>query len=476
QAARWADLHPAPCPELAATLSERGRDTGCPLAGEGTAQVDVSCLAELAAVLGLSTGAGQRLVGHALELRHRLPRLWALVHAERVPAWRARQVADCTMGLSQEAASFVDAQVSAVVGQIGPVQLERLVLAAVAEFMPAEAERRRLLAEDGRCFRVFHDTTGAGNGLSEVRGTLDLADALDLDLAVEEGARALAGAGCTESADVRRALALGELARCQPALDLTSDDAGPGADRRGAARGPRITLYLHLSAEALGRTASAQPDHAQVGRVGNTGVPVTAGQIRDWCGRPGATVTVKPVVDLGAEAGVEGYEVPDWLKEQVALRDRTCVFPWCHRAAHPRPLHDRARAQVEYDHVRPHRLGGPTSATNLAPLCLAHHLGKTFERWSYVVTEPGVYLWTSPHGRQYRRGRNGGTRALDQPAPPLRHPDQIAPPPPPPALVPGRPPSARRRRQIVGASPHRAGPAPSPSGSPPSAGDEPPPF
>ena len=48
------------------------------------------CVAELGGVLGVSTVAAKKLIGHALELRHRLPRLWAQVHAGRVPAWRAR--------------------------------------------------------------------------------------------------------------------------------------------------------------------------------------------------------------------------------------------------------------------------------------------------------------------------------------------------------------------------------------------------
>ena len=51
------------------------------------------CIAELGTVLGISTTSAKRLIGHALELRHRLPRLWSAVHAGRVPLWRARLVA-----------------------------------------------------------------------------------------------------------------------------------------------------------------------------------------------------------------------------------------------------------------------------------------------------------------------------------------------------------------------------------------------
>ena len=36
-------------------------------------------ITEFAAAIGLSTDAGKRYVGHALELRHRLPRVWRRV-------------------------------------------------------------------------------------------------------------------------------------------------------------------------------------------------------------------------------------------------------------------------------------------------------------------------------------------------------------------------------------------------------------
>ena len=102
------------------------------------------CLAELGAVLGISTTAAKKLVGHALELRHRLPRLWAQVQAGRVPAWRARSVAEATIhttpALTREAAAFVDAQVAAVAGRVGSAQLDRLVAEAIRRFDLADVD------------------------------------------------------------------------------------------------------------------------------------------------------------------------------------------------------------------------------------------------------------------------------------------------------------------------------------------------
>src|SRR5687768_1020531 len=80
-AAQWADLHPPESIHSAATFTVPGCEHEEPIAGEGTPLVAEFCLAELGTVLGISTAAVKKLVGHVLELRHRLPRLWGQVHA-----------------------------------------------------------------------------------------------------------------------------------------------------------------------------------------------------------------------------------------------------------------------------------------------------------------------------------------------------------------------------------------------------------
>lgn len=105
-AVEWSELHPAVSDEDVAAHWEHG--VGVPIAGEGTPLVAEWCIAELAAALGLSADAGKTLLGHALELRHRLRRVWARVHTGDLQAWRARRIADHTITLSVEAADYVD--------------------------------------------------------------------------------------------------------------------------------------------------------------------------------------------------------------------------------------------------------------------------------------------------------------------------------------------------------------------------------
>ena len=200
-AARWADLHPPESIHDAASFSMTscGREHEEPIAGEGAPLVAEFCFAELGGVLGVSTTAAKKLVGQALELRHRLPRLWAQVQAGRVPAWRARLVAETTIhtspALTPEASGFVDVQVAAVAGKVGPTQLDRLVAEAIKRFDladvdPAADPEDGYLHVDPRHVTI-HDDDVHFAGTMRLEAELDLADALDLDRALTHGAATL---------------------------------------------------------------------------------------------------------------------------------------------------------------------------------------------------------------------------------------------------------------------------------------------
>jgi hypothetical protein len=396
-------------------------DTVFPIAGPGAPWVTEFCVAEFAAALGMPTDHGRWLLGEAIELRHRLPRLWRRVMAHDLPAWRARRIARRTMELTAEAAGFVDRQIVHVAHRAGPAIVDRLIDEAVARFMPATAAAQAARAADGRRFVVDHRQVSF-SGTSKVYGELDLADALDLDAAVTARAAQLAALGGDLHLDARRAAAVGEIARADLTLDLSAstEAAASGTENKGSGRPSRrgcreTVLYVHLSADAL----SGHPDRSAsvVGRVENTGDLVTADQIRRWCANPYAKVVVKPVIDLEAHVHVGSYEVTDRQAEQIALRDGSCVFPWCSRPArrcdkdHVVPYDARAAGRGE-----PAGGGGVTCSCNLAPLCRRHHRLKTHGRgWSYTVLDPGTFLWSSPHGYQFLRDHTGTTDVTRDP-------------------------------------------------------------
>jgi hypothetical protein len=420
-AAAWADLHPPESIHDAASFTVPGCEHEEPIAGEGAPLVAEFCVAELGTTLGITSTAAKKLIGHALELRHRLPRLWAQVHAGAVPAWRARAVADTTIhsspALTAEAAGFVDSQVAAVAGRIGTAQLDRLVTETIKRYDLATADPTHDPEDGWQHVDPRHVTVNDQDvhyaGTLRIEAEVDIADALDLDRALAHHAATQKALGSELPLDARRAKALGDLARTQTALDLAFQDGDADDDDQPNLPAAReVVIHAHFDASMSGEQTVFGP----TGRMENGQRLILLDQIQSWCGDSRTKVTVKPVIDLNAQLTAQGYEIPDRIREQVQLRDRTCVFPWCTRPARGCDV-DHV---VEYDHDaeaegRPQP--GPTRTDNLACLCRFHHRLKTHSGWRYAMVENGVFEWTSPHGLRYRRDRTG-TAALDPPDPP----------------------------------------------------------
>src|SRR5688500_17024419 len=77
----WADAHPPESIHDAASFSLPGLEHEEQIAGQRCPLVAEFCVAELGSVLGMSTVSAKHLIGQALELQHRLPRVWGLVQS-----------------------------------------------------------------------------------------------------------------------------------------------------------------------------------------------------------------------------------------------------------------------------------------------------------------------------------------------------------------------------------------------------------
>jgi hypothetical protein len=425
-AVQWALLHPATDLGDEAGFTTPGSDHVEPIAGEGCPSVSEFAIAEFGAVIGLSTVSAKHYLGQALELAHRLRHLWRRVHAGRVPAWKARRIAEATIhaDLSPEAARFVDQQCAAHAHRLGTAAIDRLVDEAIARFHPERAEAERRRGEDARHVTI-HDDQLYFAGTVRVEAELDLADGLDFRDAVSRGANLLEELGSEDSVDARRAKAVGDMARTQLSLDLAHGPrTGPAAPTDDTAathdNDPRhredspvttpadlpaareVVLHVHLTAADNGTESFDPIAHVETGRH-----LTLVDQVKEWCADTHTRVTVRPVIDLNEHLRAPGYAIPDRLREQVILRDRTCVYPRCTRSARACDLD-----HIEpYDHAHPES-GGQTATHNLAPLCRRHHRLKTHGRWRYTALAPGSYLWTSPHGYLFLRDREGGTTLL----------------------------------------------------------------
>jgi len=429
---------------------ELGTEGQLRLAGEGCFMVHEFAVTALAAELGLSEAATRSLVGQSLELRDRLPKLYAQVMLGHLPAWKGRQIARHTIPLSPHAAAYVDTHLAPFAHQLSPTRITNAVDAAILHHDP---ERAALLAEqaaENRGVWVDHGATcatgpadllvgtGTGTGTSTISATLDTPDALAFDDAVAALATTLADLGHTGTLNVRRAKAVGVLADPQHALDLTAAAAENEAAENGSGSGagdpmrPKArqrkrlggtVIHLHLHTAAIG-TSTGTGDRSGVGalspvaRIPHLG-PRPAAAVQQWLTdlAPGAKVTVTPVIDLAERISVDAHEAPPTLRGQIDHLDTTCVFPWCGR-----------QGRYDLDHIdeyEPLDEGGPpgqTNSMNLGRLCRYHHRVKTYTAWRYR-REPDLSLtWTSPLGKQYRVDHTGTVRLPDPPSPGRRRP------------------------------------------------------
>ncbi|GAA1137379.1 HNH endonuclease signature motif containing protein [Nocardioides aquiterrae] len=354
QAVEWVELHPGDQVDTSIAWGMRDLE----IAGDGAPTIDEGAVAEFALAIGVSTDSGRLYLGDAVELKHRLPRIWAKVTAGVVPVWKARKVAQATRSLPEEGAAFVDRALYFVLKKCSFAEIDRQVDKARAEFDPEAAEERRRKAAEKRRFDV-HLRDMTHGGLVPVTGMLDLADAVALNERIAAKAATLDPA---LPLDVRRAAAAGMLG-----------DTDQGHD---------VTIYAHL-----------RPDQAMVD-VDNTRSVITPEHLKEWCQAAGTTVTVKPVIDLNEEITTDSYQPTERQKEQTRLRWPTCPFPHCDRPSW------RQGPNADNDHIVEWPAGA-TTTSNLAPPCRGHHRLKTFTAWAYRRI-PGLgWEWTSPLGHRH---------------------------------------------------------------------------
>ncbi len=353
-AVEWVLLHPGD--EVDTTVPWAMRDLE--IAGDGAPTIDEGAIAEFALAIGVSTDSGRNYLGDAVELKYRLPRIWKRVLDGRLPVWKARKIADATRSLPADGAAFVDRALYFVAHKCSYAEIDRQVDKARAEYDPTEAERRRLEAAERRHVKV-HLGAMTHDGQVPITAMADIGDAVAFEEYVAAQAAKL---DPTIPLQVRRSMVLGML--------------GQSGGTEGGQR--ELVIYTHT-----------RPDQTTVD-VENTRSFITPEQLRDWCAQAGTKVTIRPVIDLNDDLSTDGYVPTEEIKEQIRLRYRECVFPYCHRLAR----------SCDLDHVIEFP-AGPTASWNLAPLCRGHHRLKTHTAWTYTWI-PGIgFVWTDPSGGRH---------------------------------------------------------------------------
>ncbi len=449
-AAHWADLHPG---DSVVESRLPGRQHPVRLGGEGTPTVADFAPAELGCVLRISDGSAARLIGDALDLRHRLRLIWAAALTGQVPAYQARRIATATRHLTTNQAGWVDEQLAPSLGAMSWGRLQTLLEAKIIEADPVGAEHQATAAAQERFVRLGRNSE---HGLKLIIARATAGDAIWFKATIDRIADILTQQGDTDPVEVRRSKAIGILAQPAHALQLlcmhqhddwdgptepadtaeepTEDDEAsiadgePDVEKVGVEEAettdlpdqhvqphaadpaeedmhrslhitpppfhpdrarPRAVIYIHLSEEAV-RAGSG------IARVEDVG-PVLLSQLHTLLGEQ-CSINLKPVIDLPAgHTPVDSYEIPARLREQLHLRYPADVFPYAATVSR----------RIDLDHTIPYLnpdRGGPPGQTrigNLGPHARQHHRHKTFGGWQVRQPEPGTWLWRSPHGRIY---------------------------------------------------------------------------
>ena len=398
-----------------------GEEMGMPGVGEWFVM-------SVAPELGMTPG---ELTSHLLSLhalKYRLPCVWEAFCEGKIPLWRATQLEQFTSKLPYDAARLVNDDIAIMVRH----QPWSRVRSQIEGFVKAADPE---LAREEALFRAERRHLSIGpleHGHAEVHGLLSARDAIDLEHVVDEIASTLPApelpvdrtgttlTGERASAyrrDVRRSMALGELARASYGQDAL----------------PTHQLVVRIDAD----DPALDPDSQDSG----------AATIEDW----GAVLTedlgillkdsqvvVRPIVDVRNLPSSDLHDPSPTLRFAVQQRNPVDVFPYGTLPS----------SKCDLDHTAPFEASGPSGQTcpaNLGPLSRRAHRAKTFGGFHLEQPEPGVFHWTTPLGSVFRVTSWGTSKISDAPLHPPREPE----PPPewddPPEASPDEPPPVERQ-------------------------------
>jgi Domain of unknown function (DUF222) len=370
------------------------------LGGEGTPAVDEFATCEYAATAHLQDGTARAHLAVALDLRHRLPGVLAMLRAGLIPGWRATMVAEATRHLSIRQVALAQARIMPILAGLGAKRLAELVRQVVIDTDPDGAQEK---AEDAKDRRHVSLDPEDDNGLVTGGFCADADDALRFAATVDRVADWLAALGDTDPKPARRAKALGYLSNPHQMLDLMT--RATGTDGTGSTEGvshptpsgpwPEVRLYVHLTRDQWAGTRDGAATLEGVG-------PITLAQARDILGH--AHVRVQPVIDLDGMPSSDDRFVRGRMREAVVLKNPHCPFPYCSRSSR----------RSQGDHTVPWPTG-TTSVDNLSPPDTKHHRAKTHAGWHHHQPVNGIYVWVSPHGRVYVVDHRGVTHDLGRP-------------------------------------------------------------
>ena len=324
--------------------------------------------AEIQCALNLTRRATETELSFALELHHRLGRVWEALINGIIDLRRAKTFSYATSHLPTPVARLVTERIIDTAGELNSGELRARLDKAVIETDPdgareryeEQVKERRLIAE--------RSPNGTGNLLG-----LDLPPHLvtAASRTINHHARRLKTKGETRTMDQLRADVYLDLL-----LGNTENEKSSGGVQL------RVDLdTLTALSEHPGELAGYGPVIADIARQ-------TAQDQEDTEWR---YLVTDPETGNVIHDGTTMRRPNARLRRSIEARDTTCVFPGCRMPS----------VDCDIDHTTRWADGGHTTKHNQAPLCRHNHITKDTLGWTYQRQPNGDYRWTSHLGHTY---------------------------------------------------------------------------
>jgi hypothetical protein len=322
-----------------------------------------SLKAEIACALRIPERTAENQLATAHSLTHELPGALAVLKAGEISYRHAEALVDSVAGLDTDAAAALETAALPYARNLTVAKFERKLRALRERANPESIVERRERAVTDREVTFIP----ARDGMAWLSAYLPAADALAGFNRLTEIASCLRAAD--KSLPDESPLPVRTLAQAR--ADVFRDLLLDGEPALEGPHGIRPTVFVTVPVlTLLGR--SGEQAHLEPATLDGYG-PIDAETARELAAHAPSFVRVLTHPETGAvlSVGKDSYRVPADLKNWLRLRDSTCRFPGCSRAA----------AHCDLDHTDDWALGGETRHDNLAHLCRSHHRLKHNSGW-----------------------------------------------------------------------------------------------
>lgn len=378
-------------------------------------------VSEVACALRLPERTAERLIGESELLMTDLRATHRALATGSISYRHAQVIIDEAHSLPDEARPSFEQAVLPAAERLSAARLRPHVRAERERRHPVSIERRVTASQAERHVVV----EPAHDGMAWLSAFLPAAHASAIFERVTAIAVGLKRAAAGDSDEVRTL--------AQRRADVLSDLLIDGiVDATGCGTGVRATVHVTVPVERLIGVAKAAgsakplplalPGSNPGSSLSSAFIPlaelegygplddVTASELA--AGAPSFTRLLRhPESGAVLSVGRDRYSVPADLTAALRVRDRTCRFPGCGRAA----------ARSEIDHTVDWQFGGTTSIDNLAHLCSSHHQLKHRSEWRVSQQGGGVLRWRSPSGLAYETYPGGAPAPASRSSGPSLH-------------------------------------------------------